>query len=230
MTYNEVDLVFYESIIVNRIHNTFVDTMHFLLVGMVMGLSAGLAPGPLLTLVISETLQRGVGAGIRVALSPLLTDLPIIVFTLFVLTEISGYHWLLGVISIFGGCLIASMGYGNLRVQRTSFTVEKVRLGSLTKGVLTNLLSPHPYLFWLGVGAPLMGRAMEESLLAVAGFLGGFYLCLVGSKVILAVLVGRSRGLLGSRGYIVVMRLLGLLLFVLAALLFYDGVNLLLQG
>ncbi len=38
--------------------------------GIILGLSAGLAPGPLLTLVIAATLRRDAAAGIRVALPP----------------------------------------------------------------------------------------------------------------------------------------------------------------
>jgi threonine/homoserine/homoserine lactone efflux protein len=50
-----------------------------LLLGLSLGLGAGLAPGPLLALVIRSTLEDDIAAGIRVALSPLVTDLPIIV-------------------------------------------------------------------------------------------------------------------------------------------------------
>ncbi|MBT4876955.1 MAG: LysE family translocator, partial [Desulfobacula sp.] len=45
--------------------------IHYLTIGMVLGLSAGLAPGPLLTLVISETLLHDIRAGIKVAMAPL---------------------------------------------------------------------------------------------------------------------------------------------------------------
>ena len=44
---------------------------YFVTVGILLGLSAGVAPGPLLTLVVSETLSGGVGAGGRGALSAL---------------------------------------------------------------------------------------------------------------------------------------------------------------
>jgi hypothetical protein len=51
---------------------------HFLGIGIIFGLSAGLAPGPLLMLVISDTLRHGIKAGVKVALAPVITDLPII--------------------------------------------------------------------------------------------------------------------------------------------------------
>jgi threonine/homoserine/homoserine lactone efflux protein len=46
--------------------------------GIVLGLSAGLSPGPLMTLVVAESLKGGASAGIRIALAPLVTDAPII--------------------------------------------------------------------------------------------------------------------------------------------------------
>ncbi|MGB2681816.1 MAG: LysE family translocator, partial [Candidatus Competibacter sp.] len=61
----------------------------FVLSGLMLGLSGGLSPGPLLALVASESLRHGVGAGIKIALAPLLTDLPIILATLLVLEPLS---------------------------------------------------------------------------------------------------------------------------------------------
>ena len=52
-----------------------------LLTGAVLGFSAGVAPGPLLVFVISETLRFGVRSGFKVAAAPLITDPPIIVLT-----------------------------------------------------------------------------------------------------------------------------------------------------
>jgi hypothetical protein len=49
---------------------------------------------------------------------------------------------------------------------------------------------------------------------------------LVGAKILLALLVGRTRGLLGSRGYLGLMRLMGLVLAVFAGLLFKEALDL----
>ncbi len=84
--------------------------IHYLIIGSILGLSAGLAPGPLLTLVISETLLHDIRAGIKVALAPLVTDPPIIILTIFILSRLSGFHDILGVISLVGGLLVLVMG------------------------------------------------------------------------------------------------------------------------
>ncbi|MBK1672233.1 hypothetical protein CKO35_02735 [Ectothiorhodospira shaposhnikovii] len=192
--------------------------------GMILGFSAGMAPGPLLALVISETLQHGARAGIKVALAPVLTDLPIILLTLFVLSRLSGLDTLLGLISLGGGVFLCYLAWQGLTFSGSPMGPETApRERSLRKAVLVNVLSPHPYLFWLTVGGPLTTRALEQAWFAAAAFIGSFYLLLVGAKMGIAVLVGRSRHLLSGRPYIYTMRALGGMLLVLALLLLHEG-------
>ena len=42
--------------------------------GLALGLYAGISPGPLLSLIIAESLRGGWPAGFRIALAPLVTD------------------------------------------------------------------------------------------------------------------------------------------------------------
>lgn len=199
--------------------------VYYLTMGAVLGLSAGFAPGPLLALVISETLRHGIRSGVKVALAPVVTDLPIIALTLLVLSKLSHFHGILGLVSIAGGFFILSMGYESLRT--TGFDLQRdTEAKSLRKGILTNVLSPHPYLFWISVGGPTMSKALDTGLLAPAAFIAGFYACLVGSKIMLAVLVGKSRSFFRGRAYVWTMRLLGVALVALALLLFLDGLKL----
>jgi threonine/homoserine/homoserine lactone efflux protein len=201
--------------------------LSFLAAGTILGLSAGFAPGPLLALVISETIQHDIKAGIKVALAPILTDLPIIFFTLFILVKISGFHNILGLISIVGACFILYLGIKNIRTKGVQVDVNASTPRSLQKGVLVNALSPHPYLFWFSVGGPTTIRAIDQSLPAAISFILSFYVLLVGSKIVLAILVGKSRSFLLGNKYIFTMRLLGLILIIFSGVLFQDGLQLL---
>jgi len=201
--------------------------IHFLTIGTALGLSAGFAPGPLLTLVISETLQHDIKSGIKIALAPIITDLPIIILTLFILSKLSNFHGILGVISLTGGLFILFMGYKSLRTKGVKINLDEIKSKSLAKGVLANALSPHPYLFWFSVGAPTMTKAMSQNISAPLAFIISFYVFLVGSKIVLAVLIGKSKSLLSGNAYIFTMRFLGLVLCVLAIVLFHDGLTLL---
>ena len=200
---------------------------HFLITGILLGLSAGLSPGPLLTLVVSETLRHGIRSGMKVALAPMITDLPIILLTLFVLSKLADFHSVLGLLSLAGGFFVLFMGFESLRAKGVELDIQTEQPKSLTKGVLANALNPHPYLFWLSVGAPTMIRAMNIRPVAPVAFLFGFYVFLVGSKVLLAIGVGKSKSFLNGRIYVYVMRSLGLALCVLAFVLFRDGLKLL---
>jgi threonine/homoserine/homoserine lactone efflux protein len=202
--------------------------MHFITIGIILGLSAGFSPGPLLALVIAETLRHGAGAGVRVALAPLVTDLPIVAFSFLVLAKLSRSSLILGVVSLCGSAVVFYMGLNSLRARGDALTPNTEPSKSLTKGILVNFLSPHPYLFWLSVGAPLMTRALRESgVSASVAFIVSFYVCLVGSKSLLAVVTGRSRSFLQGNGYIYIVRFLGLVLCALALLLLQDGLRLL---
>ncbi len=201
--------------------------LSFLITGTILGLSAGFAPGPLLALVISETMEHGVRGGIKVALAPILTDLPIIIVTVFVLAKLSDFQSVLGIISIIGALFILYLGINNLRTKGIELDLDKSSPKSFQKGIIVNALSPYPYLFWLSVGAPITVKAMDQSLLAPVSFILSFYMLLVGAKIILAILVGKSRTFLRGNRYIFTMRLLGFILILLAGILFRDGLHLL---
>ncbi len=201
--------------------------IHYLTIGTVLGLSAGFAPGPLLTLVISETLQHDIKSGVKVALAPIITDLPIIILKLFILAKLSNFNNILGIISLTGGLFILFMGYKSMRTKGVKINLDGIKPKSLIKGVLANALSPHPYLFWFTVGAPTMTKAMLQNISAPLAFIISFYVFLVGSKIVLAILIGKSKSLLSGNMYIFTMRFLGLVLCVLAIVLFQDGLKLL---
>ncbi len=194
--------------------------------GLVLGLSAGMAPGPLLTLVVSETLRYHVGAGIRVALAPLISDLPIVLVSVGILSTMAGFEAVLGGISLVGGLVVFRMGIHAMKIRALEIGTEMPHHNALAKGVLVNVLSPHPYLFWITVGAPLVHRALAVNLAAAGAFILGFYLFLVGSKVVLALVVARSRRVIKGRVYVWIMRGLGLILCLLALVLVKDGLTL----
>ncbi|MBW2108412.1 MAG: LysE family translocator [Deltaproteobacteria bacterium] len=193
--------------------------------GAVLGLSAGIVPGPLLALVISQTLKYSVKEGMKVAAAPLITDVPIIGVSLFVVSELSRMEPLLGIVSLLGGLYVLYMAYEGFSARPGDAGSGQGAAHSFTKGALINALNPHPYLFWITVGAPFVvqGGAAGSGV----AFVMSFYGLLVGSKVTLAWVVGKSRGFLTSRAYVVAMRLLAVLLVFFALMLFANALSLL---
>ena len=191
--------------------------------GCVFGLAGGFTPGPTTTLVVAQTLRFGALDGVKVAISPLLTDAPIIVVSVLLVGQLAVFAPVLGVISLLGAAFLFYLAVESFRVRGVEVSGENAEPRSLRKGFMANLLNPHPYLFWFVLGAPTLLRAWSAGVLAAIVFIVGLYICLIGAKVLVALLVGRSRLFLQSRGYVIVNRLLGLTLAVFAILFARDG-------
>jgi threonine/homoserine/homoserine lactone efflux protein len=203
------------------------DIVTVTITGIVFGLTAGISPGPLLTLVITETLTHSRKEGIKVAIAPLLTDIPVILITIFILSKLDDYDSILGVISLLGGLFIIYLGVVSFKAREIEIDTKTIKPKSIRRGIIVNALNPHPYLFWLTVGVPLLFRSFNISLSTALAFIISFYTFLVGSKIIVAMLVHKSRNFLRNKNYRRIMRILGIVLFVFAAVFLRDGLKLL---
>jgi threonine/homoserine/homoserine lactone efflux protein len=159
----------------------------------------------------------------RVALAPLLTDVPIIVLSLLVLRSLASSDAVLGGIGLAGAAYVLILGIDTLGARPAPPIDDPPSPASLRRGVVVNALSPHPYLFWISVGGPYVVRALGEAPASAWAFVAGFYGCLVGAKVLVALLAGRFRGWLEGAAYRLALRLLGALLVALAVGLLRDA-------
>ena len=154
------------------------------MLGLSLGLAAGLSPGPLLFLVLREAARRGPRAGVLAALAPLITDAPVVAAAWLLAARLPpGFLRLVG---FFGGAWLLYSGLSGLFGGREGGGPPP-EAASLRAGVLANLSNPHMYLFWFSVGTPLLAELGGRAVY----FLLGFYLTLVGSKVLLALFAGR---------------------------------------
>jgi threonine/homoserine/homoserine lactone efflux protein len=165
----------------------------YLGLGLSMGLSAGISPGPLLALVITASLRSGSVGGFWVALAPLITDLPIITLSVVLVRYLPpvALRWL----GVVGGVVVIWMGIETIRSARKATLSTGARAQAnpqqeLWRGVLVNVLNPHPYLFWATVGGPALVSGWRVSPWYALGFIVPFYALLVGSKMFVAWLFG----------------------------------------
>jgi threonine/homoserine/homoserine lactone efflux protein len=193
--------------------------------GILFGLSSGLAPGPLLALVLTQTLKHNAREGMKVAAAPLLTDLPVILVSVFILVRFLNYRSILGGISLVGGLYVLYLAYESVKTKPLSIAVSETEPHSLRKGWWVNTLNPHPYLFWMTVGAPFILKSWEQGLPPPVLFVLSFYVSLVGSKMLLVLLIGKSRSFLTQSTYLWVMRGLGVMLALFGIFLLRDGLT-----
>ncbi|WP_234970378.1 LysE family translocator [Methanohalophilus halophilus] len=199
----------------------------FLVTGILLGFAAGISPGPLMAITISESLQHGSKEGFKVAISPLITDFLIVSAVIYILMHFQQQNSVIALISLAGALYLMHLGIASLKTKNISINVSNLKKESLKKGVLANFLNPHPYLFWIAIGGPILFRAAEVDRLAQIMFVIGFYALLVGSKMVIALFVGKSRDFLKSKYYLHLFRSLGVLYLIFALFFIQQGLELL---
>jgi threonine/homoserine/homoserine lactone efflux protein len=169
----------------------------YILQGIGYGFAAAAQPGPFQTYLISQSLIRGWRRTLPAALAPLISDGPIIVLCLFVLSQVP--DWFQRFLYITGGGFVLYLANGAYKTWRkfdhSIPSGETDTAHSVWKAVLTNALSPGPYIFWSLVTGPILLRGWRETPLHGIGFLAGFYITLISGLAFIVLVFGTAREL-----------------------------------
>ncbi len=166
----------------------------YLLQGIGYGLAAASQPGPFQTYLISQTLTRGWKRTLPAALAPLVSDGPIILICVLVLSQVPA--WMQRVLYIAGGLFILYLAYGTYNSWKNFDSrlpsLETGTQQSILKAALMNALSPGPYIFWTLVTGPILLKGWRETPVNGIGFLIGFYVTLISSLAALILIFGTA--------------------------------------
>jgi threonine/homoserine/homoserine lactone efflux protein len=153
----------------------------YLILGITYAFAAAVQPGPFQTYLISQTLTNGWRRTIPAAFAPLLSDGPIIVLVLFVLSRMPG--WLVQVLQCAGGLFLLYLAFGAFKTWREFDEKKVVRIKSSQQTVLkaatVNLLNPNPYISWSLVMGPLLLKGWRETPADGIALLIGFYTTMI---------------------------------------------------
>ena len=192
---------------------------------LLLGLGEGIKPGPLNTLVITETLQHDWRAGTKVALSPLITDAPIITISAWMWLQATSLSGVEAILYLAGAAFLTWLGIDGLRSASPTFdeieSPQEER--SLRRGIITNLLNPNPWMFWTLAGAPFMVAAWNQSAWMPFAFVVPFLSVLIGIKILIAVTFHRSKDWMSDGGLLWAIRISSLALLALAGLFALQG-------
>ncbi|HJN31548.1 MAG: LysE family transporter [Candidatus Poseidoniia archaeon] len=136
----------------------------WVIAGVLLGAVEGFKPGPLQTLVITETLKRDWKAGLKVTLAPLVTDGPIILLCALVVSSLSNYGQFFAFISFAGAIFLLYMAYETFIIDEVQIDEGNSGNSPFYKGIITNLLNPNPYVYWTLIGSPFLIKAFEEDV------------------------------------------------------------------
>ena len=171
---------------------------------LILGLLAGLAPGPYTTMVVATGLERGFRAALPLAMAPFLTDLAPLLLSTLLLTNLSSrvvnaMGWVGGIaVVLIGIRLLATHwrplgGRAGAPVGPGSGARATIRFWHV---VATTVLSPAPWLFWLGLASPLFLRHWASDWRLGLLFLTVLFLTNIGSASALAWAASKGRRVL----------------------------------
>lgn len=149
----------------------------YILQGIVYGFSAAVQPGPFQTYLVSQALSKGWKRTLPAALAPLVSDGPIIVLCLLVLSQVP--LWFQRFLYIAGGLFILYLAYRAYRSWRkfdSNLPTEEAQTKqSVLKAALMNALGPGPYIYWSLITGPILLAGWRQTPIYGIGFLAGFY-------------------------------------------------------
>jgi len=163
--------------------------------GIGYGFTAAAQPGAFQTFLISQTLTNGWRRTLPAALAPLISDAPIVVLMVVVLTRLP--EEARSVLHLASGLFLLYLALGAFRAWR-SFDVGAVAVTatgqqSLLKAAAVNLVSPGPYIFWGLIAGPLLMQAWSQDPAAGLAFLTGFYAAMIATLGSMILVFGTAR-------------------------------------
>lgn len=198
----------------------------YIIFGFSYAFAAAVQPGPLQTYLISQTLTKGWKKTLPAAFAPLLSDGPIILVVLFLLSTIS--HAMISVLQILGGIFLLYIAFKTWRSFRnfSEGKEEEKSAGakSLMEATLVNLLNPNPYLGWSLVMGPLLLKGWHEARINGILLLVSFYATLVVMLALFIRIIATVKHL-GAKVSKILLGISAVILAVLGLYSFWQGIS-----
>jgi threonine/homoserine/homoserine lactone efflux protein len=175
------------------------EMLNYFIFGLTYSFACVVQPGPFQAFLFSQSITNGWRKTVPLVFAPLISDLPVIVLVVFILTNVP--QKALGILQCLGGVFILYLAYKAYKSWRTlnknggQITSQQ---GNLFKAVLVNLLNPNPFLGWSLVMGPMLIKGWSRDPANGIALLIGFYGSMVIYSAVMVVLFAAA-GNLGPR-------------------------------
>lgn len=146
-------------------------------VSFVLALSGAVVPGPMLTVVIRESVRRGPLAGPMVVVGHSLLEVATVAAILVGLGGILAMPLFFGVTGVVGGSILIYMGVSMVRgLGGKSLDLsagDSAGMNPVAGGVVASISNPYFYLWWATAGVALLSRSTALGIPGQVVFFGG---------------------------------------------------------
>ena len=203
----------------------------YLLFGITYAFAAAVQPGPLQTYIISQTLKKGWRSTLPAAFAPVISDAPILLLVLFLLSTVPDNF--IVILRIGGGMFLLYLGINAFNSWKKYDSDKRVSNDSsqqtLLKAVLVNLLNPAPYLGWSLIMGPLFLEGWKAAPVNGFALIIGFYLTMIITLAGIIILFAFAQKL-GPKVSKILLGLSAIVLFAFGIYQLWVGINYYVQG
>ena len=161
------------------------------------GFAAAITPGPLSMFLLSQAVSNGWRRALPAAFSPLISDGPVAVLVLAVLSRVPDS--MVNYLRVFGGAFILYLAFGAWKTWRTYKSDADISAGSrpnnLLKAAIVNWLNPNLYLGWSLILGPIVLGGWHKSPALGMGLILAFYVTMIAMMIAMVVVFAAARSL-----------------------------------
>jgi len=194
-----------------------------LALGLVIGFTGALVPGPTLVATINASLAGNWTAGLKVSLGHIVIETAIFFLIILGLASIaSPYTTVIAVVGGFALIVFGAMTLLGSRNATLSTGLKKDGSGPYMAGLVTSAANPYFWIWWLSVGSALLLQSLAGGIVFAVAFMIGHWGADTIWYTFVSTTVAKGRALLSDRTYHIVMAACGVFL-ILFGLYYLSG-------
>lgn len=196
-----------------------------------VGLSGAMMPGPLLTVTIAESAQRGFKAGPLIVLGHAILELALIIALLAGLSLYLQKPVVTTVISVIGGAFLLFMGFnmikdvlqGRVALENSENDAGKgINMHPVMAGILVSVSNPFWSVWWATIGLTYLTMALKSGAVGITSFFSGHIMADLLWYSLIAAAIAGGRRFLKQQVYQTIIMLCGLFLIGLGGYFIYG--------
>jgi len=179
------------------------------LLGLVIGLTGALVPGPTLVATIDMAMIGGWKTGLRVSAGHAIVEAAIFAAIVLGIGSVFAVSDHMGLVGAVGGT--ALVAFGVLTIRGAGSGIPDAGAGGATRnpylaGAITSVSNPYFWLWWFSVGSALVLAAAQQAFLFAIAFIAGHWSADFGWYMVVSAGVHRGRKIFDGRAYSWVLR------------------------
>jgi len=205
---------------------------------MVVAFSGALAPGPMLTIVISSVSEKGFWSSFFIVAGHSILELFLVIGFVLGIFNYLNNPLLLKIIGVLGGVVLFFIGGNilysvlknkvkiNFKSTNNMTSIDKKFMGIyMLKGVVVSVINPYWYIWWFSIGMAFLIKSVKFNVNGISSFFVGHISADFIWYMFVGFLISKGRGFLSQKVYKGILILCSLFLFYMGIKFIVDFIS-----